>query len=374
MTNHGGQSKFIPSLDGLRAISVLIVFWGHAERVPHVLQASVGVTIFFFISGYLITTLLRMEYERHGRISIKNFYLRRVFRIFPPLYASIVLGLILTASGLVAATMNWGGLVSAILQVTNWRLIVEGDNAGVPTAMRVLWSLAVEEHFYLVFPLLYVGLIKWLPNNRSRGTALIAICLAVLAWRCVLMYGYGAPYFDRIYMGTDTRADSILWGCVMALVANPFLDRSRIPDRVWAWVGLPVGLVVLYSVHAAGGNRPSFALTIQAAAIWLIVAAVIRNPEWGPIRVLNWRPVAFIGVLSYSLYLVHRWFIQWTDERIVNPWIGFAVAAVVSIGVAWLFHVGLEKPFTRLRKRFSEVRPVVADADDPVLARTRVLT
>src|SRR5262249_16987039 len=118
----------------------------------------------------------------------------------------------------------------------------------------IYWSLAVEEHFYLIFPVLYLVLRKWLPSRARHGAVLLALCGVVLAWRLALVFLLGAGH-DRTYVASDTRVDSILFGCVLAVCANPVLDETRIPEWAWKWVLLPLGalgLVVSYLLSSPG--------------------------------------------------------------------------------------------------------------------------
>jgi peptidoglycan/LPS O-acetylase OafA/YrhL len=143
------DSLYIPSLDGIRAISFFLVFFSHIG-LGGVVPGGFGVSIFFLLSGFLITTLLRAEFGRYQRISLSSFYLRRVLRILPPLYVTLALAALLWYPDI-----PFAGTVAQALQVSNYYEIFASD----PRSMKgtaVLWSLAVEEHFYLIFPLLYV--------------------------------------------------------------------------------------------------------------------------------------------------------------------------------------------------------------------------
>lgn len=217
----GKDSATIPSLDGIRALAATIVFASHAGN-QDVIPGLFGVTVFFFLSGYLITTLLRTEFEKHGRISLRNFYLRRAFRIFPPMY--IVLVFLLFSSGIGAdpdaPTLE---TVSAqFLHITNYYRLAFPERDLISDS-AVIWSLAVEEHFYLLYPLLLIGLLRFL--NYSKIALLFAgLCVAALAWRCVLTFVF---HVNEHYTNsaTDARIDSLLFGCIMGIGLNPFLDR-----------------------------------------------------------------------------------------------------------------------------------------------------
>src|SRR5256885_153939 len=167
------SSLYIPSLDGLRAASVMLVFAAHSglkDRVP----GNFGVTVFFFLSGYLITTLLRVEHDRTGAISLRGFYLRRILRIFPPYYLVLAIATALMLTGaLPGPRLQLDALAAQALYLTNYYIIGHGWWDGRAPGTWIFWSLSVEEHFYLVFPLLYLLLLRLLPS-RSRQALVLA--------------------------------------------------------------------------------------------------------------------------------------------------------------------------------------------------------
>jgi peptidoglycan/LPS O-acetylase OafA/YrhL len=124
--------------------------------------------------------------------------------------------------------MSRRGVLAAATFWANYFIIVDGRD-GLPGGMNALWSLAVEEHYYLLFPLLYIALRRWLPSRRHQALVLVALCLGIAAWRTYLDLN-GASW-DRLYLATDTRADAILWGSVMAIICNPVLGDVRAPRR-----------------------------------------------------------------------------------------------------------------------------------------------
>ena len=155
------SSFVIPSLDGIRALAVGLVFAAHAGA-GNISPGPLGVTIFFFLSGYLITTLLRMEFEKTGSISLRNFYLRRAFRILPPLYLVLAAAYGLTLLGLLGAQkLRLGACLSQVFFFRDYQILSsgwDGSQTGRPLGTGSLWSLAVEEHFYILFPLCYLVL------------------------------------------------------------------------------------------------------------------------------------------------------------------------------------------------------------------------
>src|SRR3954447_8518759 len=170
----------IPSLDGLRAISFGIVFAAHAGW-NNVIPGPFGVTVFFFLSGYLITTLSRLEFERRGDVSMSKFYLRRALRILPPFYLVIAFSLTLSWLHVVPAPKEAGSIVALLLHYANY-YIVAHDNGGFPAGTGVYWSLAVEEHFYLLFPWAYLALARCKLSARGQAAILLAMCGVFLLW------------------------------------------------------------------------------------------------------------------------------------------------------------------------------------------------
>jgi peptidoglycan/LPS O-acetylase OafA/YrhL len=366
------EGLYIPSLDGIRAASVALVFAAHAglkDRVP----GNFGVTVFFFLSGYLITTLLRMERERNGRISLRNFYLRRVLRIFPPFYLVLVLATLLTVVGaLPGPRITPDALLSQVFYLTNYRVIQHGWWDGIAPGTWIFWSLSVEEYFYLGFPLLYLALLRWLPGRRRQALVLVGLCAAVLAWRAVLVFALGASK-DRTYIATDTRIDSILFGCILGLFGNPILDPTKVRERTWKLALVPLalaGLLVSFLVRS-----PQFQETVryslQGVCLFPLFVTAVRWPGWLPMRVLNVGWVKFLGVLSYSIYLVHP-AVLWG----VTSWIKLPGVAQAAIGLALTLAIALaiyevvEKPAARLRRRLSRVSPEPRPSTASAPART----
>jgi peptidoglycan/LPS O-acetylase OafA/YrhL len=348
---------YIPSLDGIRAIAFLIVFISHAG-LGKIIPGGFGVTIFFFLSGYLITTQLRREHERSSNINFKNFYMRRVLRIWPPFY--LVLFLAIGVSALVAHQTGstfpqLQAFLTQFFHISNYYNI-EFGNQGMALGTEVYWSLAVEEHFYLLFPLLYTLLLRL--GLRSKQQALIfwGICLLVLLWRCLLVFGMGADY-ARIFYASDTRLDSILFGCTLAVAGNPVIDQDRqISERNLKYFLLPLGCTLLLCslLYRSDAFRDTLRYSIQGIALYPIFITAIRFPDWGVFRALNWGWVRFIGILSYSLYLVHFMVLQALTAAI--PGLGLPVSGIlsllISLVLASAIHRFVEIPAAKLKEKF----------------------
>ena len=349
------KSLYIPSLDGIRAVSFMLVFIAHCG-LEKIIPGGFGVTIFFFLSGFLITTLLRTEMDQTGRVNIRDFYVRRVLRIFPPFYLTILFGVVLHLTHVLDGPIGDGVLFQSLHLANYWtvyRLLHGLKLDGIPLGSNVMWSLAVEEHFYLLFPVLYVVLRRYF---RAGGQSILLslICLAILLWRCFLVFRLGVPA-GRTFYATDTRADSILWGCIFAIIANPMLDEKRV-------LGYRLGVLFIGALLLLGGTfynrqehfRETFRYTIHGLILFPIFTAAIMYHQSPVFRWLNLKWVRQFGVLSYSLYLIH-----YTVLYVVWKWVPMhpvfqgIIAFVVSLGLSMAMYRWVEKPFAKLRKRFS---------------------
>jgi peptidoglycan/LPS O-acetylase OafA/YrhL len=359
-------SSYIPGLDGIRAIAFLLVFWAHAlPAVSYYIPATLGVTIFFFLSGYLITTLLRRELERTGTISLRDFYIRRTLRIFIPLYVVFAL-----AAAFAHFVMHWPagnriGVLSLLFYFYNYAAALRLD-AWLPLGMNVVWSLAVEEHFYLLFPLAYLAMARGKLSRQTQNRILIGFCAVELVWRFVLI----AVLHNQTlwsYYATDARLDSILWGCLLALANNPvFGDRPLLPRR-HQLTGLAVALLLLGCSLVPRGTlyKESLRYTVQALALYAIFSFVVTNARHRSVAWLEWTPLRYIGWVSYVLYLSHDFIINVVGARYGgHQWLTGPLAFVISLAFATLMRYIVELPLQRLRARFRRVPEADLSAAD----------
>jgi peptidoglycan/LPS O-acetylase OafA/YrhL len=345
----------IPSLDGIRAVSFLLVFVAHVGW-EDIVPGGLGVTVFFFLSGFLITTLMRSEFERNGRVNLRRFWLRRILRIWPPFYLVLLFALLLSLALYPAGTLRAPAVTAQLLHFTNFWFIDRGYD-GVAPGTGVYWSLAVEEHFYLLFPFIFMAMCRQRLAPARQALLLWAMCAAVLAWRCVLVFWLHSVS-DRTYLATDTRFDSILFGCALAVWNNPVFDRSQPRTGPWKYLILPAAFaaLLLCVVYRAPVFRETFRYTIQGAALTFVFIAAVRYPQWLLFRFLNLKPVAFIGVLSYSLYLIHQVLLAAIETLLpALPGIVRAVLTLAAaLALAWLMHRFVERPCARLRARLKD--------------------
>jgi peptidoglycan/LPS O-acetylase OafA/YrhL len=345
----------IPSLDGLRAVSILIVFLAHAG-LKGIVPGFFGVTVFFFLSGYLITTLLRIEFEETGDIGLRSFYVRRMFRIWPLFYVVLIAATLLSAFGAYGPPLplDPGLVFMQFAHLANYAIVRSDWVLGRAEGTWVYWSLAVEEHFYLVLPLVYLAMLKARIRPRSQAAIFLGLCLVTLLWRLVLVFGFDATR-ERIYVATDTRIDSILFGCALAVAYNPVLDAAPCREA-WlksVWVPLGLALIVLSFVPRQPWFDQTIRYTLQGLALLPIFLVAVRYPDWAPCRALNHPWVKKIGVLSYAIYLVHVVVIGLIENRVASPVALMLLSAAATLVVAWVLHRTVELPFIGWRKRLA---------------------
>lgn len=329
--------SYLPGLDGLRAFAVLVVLLYHASDIWAVLPGGfLGVEIFFVISGYLITALLLGEWRQHGRIDLASFWLRRARRLLPALFVLIVATLayaVLLLPGEVA--MLRGDALASFAYITNWHFILSQKSyfatVGRPSLLQHLWSLAVEEQFYLLWPpLLAFGLRRWTGTTVLRGILIGAVASALLM--AILYQFTGDP--SRVYYGTDTRAAGLLIGAALACVWIPSGDRqSRVSwfvPPILDLVGLgALAALVWYclriNAYQPGLYRGGFAAVSLTTAV-LIAVAVHPRAHLG--WLLDRRIMRWVGVRSYSIYLWHWPVFMLTRPQLDLPLTGWPLLAL----------------------------------------------
>lgn len=339
--------RHLPALDGFRAIAVGLVILYHFN-ISNGIPGDLGVTAFFTLSGFLITWLLRREYRETGRVDFRGFYLRRTLRIFPAYYVFLLLigGLML------AAGRSWppGQGLSAFLYVSNYFGALNPDSG---SSISHTWSLAVEEQFYLLWPLAFVLLAK--RGRRTMLGALAATIAAVAVWRTWLVYGSGmseARAFQYVYRALDTRLDSLAIGCVLAVVleTNAGLRWAR-RAAASVWLPVPVVLGILASRKLSEPVHHALGFTIESA---LCAVLVVQALQLHPARGYRWltHPVTeYLGRISYPLYLWHS-LALFVAHKLPVAWpIQLAAALALSVALASGSYFVVEKPFLKLKDR-----------------------
>lgn len=335
----------IPSLHGLRAVAVAMVLLGHAARFPSFPAAIrellffdvayFGVNVFFVLSGFLITTLLIEEHRRTGRISLKDFYVRRTLRIFPAAYVYIGVVALLAAAGYVG--LERGDLLHALTYTTNYH----HERA---RTLGHLWSLAVEEQFYLLWPLAFVL------AGRARAPWVAGAIIALVPAVRVLSWMLFPERRVGINEEFQVVCDALATGCLLALLVARH-GLAGLADRVprWAYAAaVPVALAA-----SALGNWPSFQLPIGMTLVNLSIAVtllwLVAYPGTWAGRMLNSRIAVFIGILSYSLYLWQQLFL---DPGLMPARFGMTIGLVLTVLAALASYALVERPLVALRHRF----------------------
>ncbi len=342
---------YLPALDGLRAIAVVAVMIYHADE-GWLQGGYLGVEVFFAISGYLITALLITEYERTGTIDLVGFWKRRARRLLPALGALLggvaVLALFTARDALADLT---GQAVAALAYVMNWSLILTEqsyfESFGRPPLLQHLWSLAIEEQFYLLFPLIFIGGRRLMGRRATLGLVVLAAVAST-----TFMWSAFDPTVDpsRLYYGTDSRAAGILVGVALAMVWRPWssmgpVRTAAIPDLV-GLVGMGVLLTQFWVLGAYQPRLYQGGFLLIAIATCAVVGAVV-TPGSLLATPLSWKPLRWIGARSYGLYLWH-WPLfmvlrPGVDTIVGDPWLTL-VRIGATVAIAEISYTYVEQP------------------------------
>ncbi|MFI6020841.1 acyltransferase family protein [Streptomyces sp. NPDC051287] len=368
----GGGGR-VTGLDGLRTVAVLLVIVYHV-RPDLVPGGSVGVDVFFTISGFVITRLLVAEYARTGGIGLWPFYRRRWLRLMPALLVmcavtallSLVLPLPLFHGTWVAALLAAGSVVN---------LVRAGDSADLTAPLGHTWSLGVEEQFYLAWPLLLLALLRRSAPRVVLG-AVAALCVLPVLWRTVL---WDPAAVHRIYNGPDTRADQLLVGALLALVLarlradDPRRERlRRWAGRLWAPAAALLALIAWrIPITETGGWSPLWytAGFLAAAVLSACVVAALQLCPRSPLsRLLSLSGPAWIGRnLSYGMYLWHYPVLRLLHDLGVPGGLLLPAGLAATLAVALASYALLERPLLRRgRGRMRRLEPVDVAARAPV--------
>ena len=336
----------IPSLDGLRAISITLVIVGHVlgdYKIPFIGSfglAVLGVRVFFVISGYLITKILLREMEALGRVGLPRFYLRRTLRLFPAFLAYALVIIVLAHFDVVA--LKSGDVLAAFTYTMNYHR----DRAW---SLGHFWSLAVEEQFYFVWPALLAAL------GAARGIRFAA--LYVLAAPLIRIGSWFVFPESRDGIGETfpTTADAIAIGCVLAGV-RPWLEQVPAYLRFQkSWAFLLVPIVAVLSTRLVSHPMPDMlgGQTLANVCVAMIIDWCVRFPEGGVGRLLNAQPLVVIGVGSYSLYLWQQLFLDPRAHHWFNAFpVNVILASLMAVGSYRL----IEQPVMSMRSRSEELR------------------
>ena len=351
----GKKRRYITGLDGIRAIAVIMVLAYHL-KLALFKSGFLGVTVFFVLSGYLITGILISEVEEEGTIDLKNFWLRRISLVPAVMSMAVVVIFVSTVVNRVIFTKGCKDFLASVLGFNNWWQIFNKvsyfEAAGVPSPFTHCWSLAIETQFYLIYPLILLGIYK-LAKSRGEGRAKrgllfagVTLLLALIS--VILMIVLFDPQQDasRVYYGTDTRAFSLLFGALLAIL----WDYRMVPRRLSASVNMVLGsvsfavlLVMTIAINGSsnfwyrGGQFFGTILTV------LMVYAVSGRKTWLS-RFLSNPVLKWIGDRSYSIYLWHYPIILLISKGIKASWWITLIEIVLSVVLAELSYRFIETP------------------------------
>lgn len=336
----------VPALDGLRALAILAVFGVHLQWTI----GGNGVTVFFALSGFLITAILLDEIERTGRIQLGRFFVRRVRRLLPALLAFLIIDAIYIACSYTGWDRKAMLMMAALtpFYANNWLI---GLRAVSDNHLSHTWSLAVEEQFYLVWPFVLLAIVR-LAGIRRAGFVVLALAVLAVGWRFAVAAMGGSEY--RIYNGTDTRIDAVLFGAVTA-----FAFRYRILPESRAWRTVAVIACIALVLHLFAGVGAAerslslhclcgYALVAMLACVAIVLLAEGRGGIAG--RWLAFAPLVYIGKLSYGLYLWHYliFYAIQTQFPTLDPVAAITMKlALTSLAAVISYHV-IERPFLKV--------------------------
>jgi len=396
----GKKRRYITGLDGIRAIAVIMVLAYHL-KLALFKSGFLGVTVFFVLSGYLITGILISEVEEEGTIDLKNFWLRRIRRLVPAVMSMAVVIIFVSAVvNRIIFTKGCKDFLASVLGFNNWWQIFNKvsyfEAAGVPSPFTHCWSLAIETQFYLIYPLILLGIYKLVKSRgegrAKRGLLFAGVTLLLALISVILMIVLFDPQQDasRVYYGTDTRAFSLLFGALLAIL----WEYRMVPRRLSASVNMVLGsvsfavlLVMTIAINGSsnfwyrGGQFVGTILTV------LVIYTVSGRKTWLS-RFLSNPVLKWIGDRSYSIYLWHYPIILLISKGIKASWWITLIEIVLSVVLAELSYRFIETPIrhgiigeylnilrSRPKSRQEKKRQVqVARRSLKVMAGTFVLT
>jgi len=346
------KDKYIPALDGIRAMAIFFVMLGHSVQQAPLIDGTVvdrgglGVDVFFVLSGYLITTILFNEIARNGTVSLKKFYMRRFLRLYPAMVILVIAYLIISPF-LLQQTFSTRILTSmAVMTYTmNW---VKALSLGGGGLLAHTWSLSIEEQFYLFWPIVLIFMVRFFSMKFCAFVALL-ISFFSLFWSIYLDFNGASP--ERIYNGLDTRVHSIMIGCSLALWYLSGIENFR-KDRLISIRSI-IALAIIFYIMIVGTSpaiRELSHLLLSVSTAALILS--ILNEEILITKFLGISTLCIIGRISYGIYLWHypvftiMHLNRMSDQRIL------IFGSAISITIALVSYLSVERYFLSLKLKF----------------------
>lgn len=348
--------RYMPGLDGVRAVAVIAIIIYHLN--PQWLSGGfLGVDTFFVISGYLITSLLLTEYHNTGKIELMSFWLRRVKRLIPAVLflvmGVIVLSLIFMPTEIQKVRAD---SIAAIFYVSNWWYIMQNVDYFEQFAvqpLKHLWSLAIEEQFYLVFPIVLLSLLSFI--RRLKSIRIIFLILLVISMIAMMVLYVPNENVARVYFGTDTRIQTLLMGVLLALVWPPFQLKAKVNRQMRTMIDTAgvVGLAILFIcfkfVSETNGILYYGGFFLISTVTLLVIASSV-HPSGYFAKFLGNKVFTFIGSRSYSLYLWHYPIIVLIHHQFVQgqiPPLVYVVEILLMVLMAEFSYKFIEQPFRK---------------------------
>ncbi|WP_433977883.1 acyltransferase family protein [Staphylococcus pseudintermedius] len=348
--------RYMPGLDGVRAVAVIAIIIYHLN--PQWLSGGfLGVDTFFVISGYLITSLLLTEYHNTGKIELMSFWLRRVKRLIPAVLflvmGVIVLSLIFMPTEIQKVRAD---SIAAIFYVSNWWYIMQNVDYFEQFAvqpLKHLWSLAIEEQFYLVFPIVLLSLLSFI--RRLKSIRIIFLILLVISMIAMMVLYVPNENVARVYFGTDTRIQTLLMGVLLALVWPPFQLKAKVNRQMRTMIDTAgvVGLAILFICFKFVSETNSilyYGGFFLISTVTLLVIASSVHPSGYFAKFLGNKVFTFIGSRSYSLYLWHYPIIVLIHHQFVQgqiPSLVYVVEILLMVLMAEFSYKFIEQPFRK---------------------------
>jgi peptidoglycan/LPS O-acetylase OafA/YrhL len=354
------SDRYVKEFDGIRAIAIGIVVCAHYRLIP--IPGGFGVTLFFFLSGYLITTLFYAEYQSTKSIDIIRFYLRRWLRLTPTLIIAVFIGVVfyhITRVAVGSTAVPVGTTMAALLYYTNYYDLAWAMEPSRVIPFGVCWSLAVEEHFYLLWPLV----VRYNIANTSKFLLLVvSLCIVILLWR-IVAHNVLSLSADYTGMATDSRIDSILYGALLRVIFETRWASSAV-NICAARTTRIVALLVLIGTFSIGDQtfRETIRYSLQGIALMPLFSTVLLDrPTTFTRRVLSTPAMVLIGRLSYSIYLFHLPARTPAEVAFGSPYrIQSVVSGLFMTGVlAYIVLIFVELPIANIRRRLRRSESLV---------------
>ena len=316
-------------------------------KLPNMENGFLGVDIFFALSGFLITSILAEEWIKTGQVSLRNFYMRRVLRLYPALLLMLI--------AVSPITKAYGYIFSGLTYTTNWVMALHLQPINLE--LGHIWTLAIEEQYYLLWPLTLVFLLKRFPVSKVIQ---ITMGITVLSFLNRIFYWHFNDDFWRYNAGTDTHADGLLLGSVLGLAATfGLIPNQRLLKQGVAILSIPAASLAVYLIYikpVAGMEEIQVFGSLAVAIITLLaILQVVVFPSRKLLLLLESKPLVFIGTISYGLYLWQVPVINLVDLSMfsLGPLLDGTLKAVLFTGLTLLSYRYLERPIMRFKRRFS---------------------